>query len=36
MEGEIAKALSVKYNQTMHKELSYYITSIEEGTHLVP
>jgi galactokinase len=33
---EIAKALSVKYNQTMHKELSYYITSIEEGTHLVP
>jgi galactokinase len=32
---EITKALSAKYNQVMHKELSYYITSIEDGTHLV-
>jgi len=32
---EIIKALSAKYNQAMHKELSYYITSIEDGTHLV-
>ena len=32
---EITKALSAKYNQAMHKELSYYITSIEDGTHLV-
>jgi len=31
---EITKALSAKYNQAMHKELSYYITSIEDGTHL--
>lgn len=33
--AEITKALSAKYNQAMHKELSYYITSIEDGTHLV-
>ena len=33
---EITKELSAEYNQAMHKELSYYITSIEEGTHLVP
>ena len=33
---EITKELSAKYNQALHKELSYYITSIEEGTHLVP
>ena len=32
---EITKVLSDKYNQAMHKELSYYITSIEDGTHLV-
>jgi galactokinase len=32
---EITKQLSAKYNQAMHKELSYYITSIEDGTHLV-
>lgn len=32
---EITKALSAKYNQAMHKALSYYITSIEDGTHLV-
>jgi len=32
---EITKELSAKYNQAMHKELSYYITSIEAGTHLV-
>jgi len=32
---EITKALSAKYNQAMHKELSYYITSIEDGAHLV-
>jgi galactokinase len=31
----ITKELSAKYNQAMHKELSYYITSIEDGTHLV-
>ena len=31
----ITKALTAKYNQVMHKELSHYITSIEEGTHLV-
>jgi galactokinase len=30
----ITKELSAKYNQVMHKELSYYITSIEEGTQL--
>ena len=32
---EITKELSAKYNQAMHKELSYYITSIEDGTYLV-
>ncbi len=32
---EITQALTAKYNQAMHKELSYYITSIEDGTHLV-
>lgn len=32
---EITEELSAKYNQAMHKELSYYITSIEDGTHLV-
>ena len=32
---EITKALTAKYNQAMHKELSHYITSIEDGTHLV-
>ena len=32
---EITKVLSDKYNQAMHKELSYYITSIEDGTYLV-
>ena len=32
---EIINELSAKYNQTMHKELAVYITSIEEGTHLV-
>ena len=31
---EITKSLSAKYNQEMHKELSYYITSIEDGTHV--
>ncbi len=31
----ITRELSAKYNQAMHKELSYYITSIEDGTHLV-
>jgi galactokinase len=31
----ITKELSAKYNQAMHKELSYYITSIEDGAHLV-
>jgi galactokinase len=31
----ITRELSAKYNQEMHKELSYYITSIEDGTHLV-
>jgi galactokinase len=30
----ITKELSAKYNQVMHKELSYYITSIEEGTQV--
>jgi galactokinase len=33
---EITQALTAKYNQAMHKELSYYITSIEDGTQLVP
>ena len=32
---EITKQLSAKYNQAMHKELTIYSTSIEEGTHLV-
>jgi galactokinase len=32
---EITQALTAKYAQVMHKELSHYITSIEEGTHLV-
>lgn len=32
---EITKALTAKYAQVMHKELSHYITSIEEGTHVV-
>jgi len=32
---EITKELSAKYNQAMHKELTIYSTSIEEGTHLV-
>jgi len=32
---EITQALTTKYAQVMHKELSHYITSIEEGTHLV-
>ena len=31
----ITKELTAKYNQAMHKELSYYITSIEDGTYLV-
>jgi len=32
---EITKELSAKYHKAMQKELSYYITSIEDGTHLV-
>jgi len=32
---EITKALTASYAQLMHKELAVYITSIEEGTHLV-
>jgi galactokinase len=32
---EITKALTASYAQKMHKELAVYITSIEEGTHLV-
>jgi galactokinase len=32
---EITKKLSASYAQVMHKELAVYITSIEEGTHLV-
>jgi galactokinase len=32
---EITQALTAKFAQVMHKELSHYITSIEEGTHLV-
>jgi galactokinase len=35
-EEEITKELSAKYNQAMHKELTVYSISIEEGTHLVP
>ena len=31
----ITRELSAKYNKAMYKELSYYITSIEDGTHLV-
>ena len=31
----ITKELTAKYNQVMHKELSHYITSIEDGTQLV-
>ena len=32
---EITKALTASYAQLMYKELAVYITSIEEGTHLV-
>ena len=32
---EITKQLTVSYAQAMHKELAMYITSIEDGTHLV-
>ena len=32
---EITQALTTKYDQVMHKELSHYITSIEDGTQLV-
>ena len=32
---EIIKALTASYAQVMHKELAIYITSIEDGTHLV-
>ena len=32
---EITKALTASYAQKMNKELAVYITSIEEGTHLV-
>ena len=32
---EITQALTAKFAQVMHKELSHYITSIEDGTHLV-
>ena len=32
---EITKALTASYAQVMHKELAIYITSIEDGTHLV-
>jgi len=32
---EIAKELAAIYKKQMHKELAMYITSIEEGTHLV-
>jgi galactokinase len=32
---EISKELTASYAQKMHKELAVYITSIEEGTHLV-
>ena len=32
---EITKALTARYTKVMQKELSHYITSIEEGTHLV-
>jgi galactokinase len=32
---EITLALTAKYAKVMHKELSHYITSIEDGTQLV-
>jgi len=32
---EITKLLTASYAQVMHKELAVYITSIEDGTHLV-
>ena len=32
---EIAKELAATYKKQMHIELAIYITSIEEGTHLV-
>ena len=32
---EITKALTARYTKVMQKELSHYITSIEDGTHLV-
>ena len=32
---EITKALTATYAQVMHKELAIFITSIENGTHLV-
>jgi len=32
---EITKELAVTYKKQMHKELAMYITSIEDGTHLV-
>jgi galactokinase len=32
---EITKALTASYAQVMHKELAVYITSIEDGTHIV-
>ena len=32
---EIAKTLTANYAKKMHKELAVYITSIEEGTHIV-
>ena len=32
---EITKELTASYAQLMHKELAVYITSIEDGTHLV-
>jgi galactokinase len=32
---EITKALTASYAQVMDKELAVYITSIEEGTHLL-
>ena len=32
---EIAKELAAIYKKQMHKELAMYITSIEDGTHLV-
>jgi len=32
---EITKALTANYAKKMHKELAVYITSIEQGTHIV-